>query len=119
MFNLFLKYRSVIFLLIFSFIILNFPFVIIAAEESPFTEHKRLQDLLDIIIKYLGSFVAGIAVLYIIIAGIRYVTAQGPEAAGAAKEAFISTLIGTAIVIAAWGIVSLVRAILFKHLSYY
>jgi hypothetical protein len=61
-----------------------------------------------IIKNFLSALAASIAVLFIVIAGIRYVMAKGPEEAQAAKGALFNALIGLAIVTAAWGLFSLV-----------
>lgn len=64
----------------------------------------RAKEFLNLISETLG----GLVVLFIVIAGIRYVIAKGSEEAQAAKTALFNALIGLAIIAGAWGIFSLV-----------
>jgi heme/copper-type cytochrome/quinol oxidase subunit 2 len=97
--------------IILLFFCLNFLMVGIANADfkwfitSPKT--KTVEDLADKIIDFintLSSVLGGVVVLFIVIAGIRYVMAKGPEEAQAAKGALFNALIGLFIIATAWGI---------------
>lgn len=116
MFNLLLKHRS-IFLL--GFFILISPFITLAAnpqEAGFFTKYPNFLVLLTQIIKYLYTFLGGIAILYLVLAGLRYLSAQGAEEAAAAKQALISVFIGVIIIVGAWGIAYLILDLLTTYL---
>ena len=85
------------FLLIFVLAVLVVPFI--AQAQSAIVTICNILQIAKIIVAAIGF---GIAVLLLIVAGIKYITAGGDEAkAGEAKKGIINALIGIVIVVAA------------------
>ena len=98
------------FLLVFALVILVVPFVVSAqATESAVATICNVLQIAKTIVAAVGF---GIAVILLIVAGIRYMTAGGDEAkAGAAKGAIINAVIGIVIVVAAVFIIGLAQGL--------
>ena len=65
-----------------------------------------LLELIDLITKTALSIAGAIAILFIIVGGIQYITAQGEDAAGAAKSRILNAIIGLVIILLAYAITS-------------
>jgi hypothetical protein len=97
------------FLLIFALTLLVVPFVVSAQAESAVTTICNVLQIAKTIVAAVGF---GIAVILLIVAGIKYMTAGGDEAkAGAAKGAIINAVIGIVIVVSAVFIIGLAQGL--------
>ncbi len=84
--------------------------------EPPSNAPSTIEDLLKVLntgVTWLFNITLVVAVILIIYAGLRWVTAGGDEAAvGAAKKALTAALIGIGIALMAKGLISLVGQLL-------
>lgn len=101
----------ILFLFFYLSSLIFFPFSAKAGEwfiKQP--KVTSIEKLVKQIEKFVNAFWAaldGVVVLFIVIAGIRYVIAKSPQEAEVAKGTLINTLIGLAIISGAWGLFSL------------
>ncbi|MDB4939780.1 MAG: hypothetical protein JWO40_205 [Candidatus Doudnabacteria bacterium] len=73
-------------------------------------ETRGAADIITRVINYLLLFAALIAILFIVLGGYRYITAQGnAENAKAGRTTVVNAIIGLAIIILAYVIVSVVN----------
>jgi hypothetical protein len=96
------------FLLIFALTLLVVPFVVSAQEEIVDT----ICDLFQTVKTIVAAVGFGIAVILLIVAGIKYMTSGGDaEKAGGAKTAIINAIIGIVIVAGAVFILGLAQGL--------
>ena len=98
------------FLLVFALTLLVVPFVVSAqAAESAVTTVCNVLQIAKTIVAAIGF---GIAVILLIVAGIKYMTAGGDaDKAGSAKTGIINAVIGIVIVVAAIFIIGLAQGL--------
>ncbi|MDP2934146.1 MAG: TrbC/VirB2 family protein [bacterium] len=98
------------FLLVFALMVLVVPFIVSAqAAESAVTTICNVLQVAKTIVAAVGF---GIAVILLIVAGIKYMTSGGDaEKAGTAKGAIINAVIGIVIVVAAVFIIGLAQGL--------
>jgi len=98
------------FLLIFGLALLVVPFVVSAqAAQSAVNTVCNILQIAKTIVAAIGF---GIAVILLIVAGIKYMTAGGDEGkAGEAKTGIINALIGIVIVVAAVFIIGIAQGL--------
>jgi type IV secretory pathway VirB2 component (pilin) len=97
------------FLLVFALILLFAPFVVSAQADSAVETICNVLQIAKTIVAAVGF---GIAVILLIVAGIKYMTAGGDaEKAGSAKGAIINSVIGIVIVVAAVFIIGLAQGL--------
>ncbi len=98
------------FLLIFGLAMLVVPFVVSAqAAQSAVSTVCNILQIAKTIVAAVGF---GIAVILLIVAGIKYMTAGGDsERAGAAKQGIINAVIGIVIVVAAVFIIGIAQGL--------
>ncbi len=73
-------------------------------------ERRNVADIITRIINYLLLFAALIAILFIVIGGYKYITSAGnAESAKSGKETVVNAVIGLAIIILSFVIVSVVN----------
>jgi hypothetical protein len=96
------------FLLIFALTLLVVPFVVSAQEEIVDT----ICDLFQTVKTIVAAVGFGIAVILLIVAGIKYMTAAGDDTkSGDAKKGIINALIGLVVVAAAVFIIGLAQGL--------
>lgn len=77
------------------------------------TKIDSLEELFQIIFTFLIAIVGGLAIIFLIIGGIRYILARGDEkSAKAAKDQITAAIIGLVIALLAVVLVSIVGSIL-------
>lgn len=77
------------------------------------TTTPSLRDAILIVIKYLFSIIGIFCLIFIVIAGIKYVTSAGSEQnVTSAKEAFSSSVLGLVIALLAYSILDIIQGIL-------
>ena len=97
------------FLLIFALTLLVAPFIVSAQEGIVVTTICNVLQIAKTVVAAVGF---GIAVILLIVAGIKYMTSGGDsEKAGAAKGAIINAVIGIVIVVAAVFIINLAQGL--------
>lgn len=84
------------------------PLMVFGAPEFPVITPAETSIEIKEIFKNIADFLLGlagaIAVLYLIWAGIQYITG-GAKGAGAAKDSIVNAIIGIVVIILAWVIV--------------
>lgn len=93
-----------------KYVILFFPFTVLAVEEEPGAPIRTIDDVYDLIMKainYLLLFVVVIGTLWIIISGFKLITG-GDEEKKKAKSNIWMAIVGIVIVLLAWAIVAYV-----------
>lgn len=91
----------------------NIAMYVAQIDVSPLPNSKNTgdapQQLLPTILTIVFSTVGAIALMLVVIGGVKYITASGdPQKMAQAKDTIIYSLIGLAIVLAAFSIVTLV-----------
>lgn len=77
------------------------------------TTTPSLRDAIIVVIKYLFSLIGIVCLIFMVIAGMKYVTSAGNEQrATSAKEAFTSSVMGLAIALLAYAILDIINTIL-------
>ncbi len=94
-----------------SFVIIScIPSFVFAASASGF---GSIDDVLKNVEKWLLGIVGGLAVLFIIIGGVRYIISAGnPDQAGAAKKTILYAIIGIIVVVFSYAVVTLIQSLL-------
>jgi len=76
------------------------------------TRFKTIYDLLEFVVNLMLSVSAIVAVIFLVIGGIRYVTSAGnKEGVAGAKNTVLYSIIGLIIIIIAWAIVRMVSSL--------
>ena len=70
------------------------------AHAGVISEAPRISEILINILQFLLSVIGIVAILALVITGIRYVTSQSTDAASGAKKSFIAIVIGLVVVLA-------------------
>ena len=74
---------------------------------------STLSDAVIVVTLYLLSFIGLISLLFIVLAGIRYMSSSGnEEKMKSAKDAFYSAVLGLSVALMAYGILSVINYIL-------
>ena|SRR3989338_350486 len=90
--------------------------VIINPAEGSLVEFRTFQDLLKRILQILLAFAAAIALIFLVIGGFQYVMARGnEEATEKAKKTITGAVIGLALIIMSFAIVTIVNNILTQN----
>lgn len=77
------------------------------------TTTPTLRDAIIVVIKYLFSIIGIVCLIFMVIAGIKYMTSAGSEQKiTSAKEAFSSAVLGLTIALLAYGILDIIQGIL-------
>jgi len=77
------------------------------------TTTPSLRDAIILIIKYLLSLIGIVCLIFMVIAGVKYMTSAGSEQkVTSAKEAFSSAVLGLVIALLAYGILDVIQTIL-------
>ena len=87
----------------------------VASAQAQQDPQVVICNILEVIQNILLAFGLSIAVIFLIIGGIKYMTSSGDaEKAGSAKGMIINAIIGIIIIMAAAFILALVQGLLFK-----
>ena len=97
-------------LLVFSLICL--PTIAMAAVKLPSTGNLKLGEVIQSVVNYVMAFAGSLAMLFLMYAGVKYLTASSEDAATEAKQQITNAVIGIIIIAASWGIVNLIISFL-------
>lgn len=76
------------------------------SAQTPIAPDKAVSSLYDKSVSIITLLAGGLAVLYLIWAGVQYITSAGnPEKAKAARQAIINAIIGIVIITTAYAII--------------
>ncbi len=105
--------KKIICLLLISIILTAFSFPVVYAQniwkDVNWTDINTIKTLIVNIINLLLSIVATVAVLFMVIGGIKYITSAGnPEGIESAKNTILYSVIGTLLSIMAFAIVTFI-----------
>jgi len=105
--------KKIISLVIFISLFCLTSLALAAGIENPLGDTKTFGDLLEKIAIGVGTLIAFLGVVMIIVAGILYLTSAGsPEKIGTAKKALMYAIAGIAIGLAAKPIVDIIKGII-------